>query len=54
MTWETRPSGIIGGPRETYAMVGMRTRLAIERAGTEIPHLKRGAPVLYPNNNMEP
>jgi hypothetical protein len=30
-------------------MVGMRTRLAIERAGTVTPHLKRGAPVLYPN-----
>ena len=22
-TWEIRPSGIIGGPRETYAMVGL-------------------------------
>jgi hypothetical protein len=33
------------------AMVGMRTRLAIERAGTVTPHLKRGAPVLYPNPN---
>jgi hypothetical protein len=32
-------------------MVGMRTRLAIERAGTVTPHLKRGAPVLYPNPN---
>jgi len=31
--------------------VGMRTRLAIERAGTVTPHLKRGAPVLYPNPN---
>ena len=31
----------------------MRTRLAIERAGTETPHLKRGAPVLYPNNTQE-
>ena len=29
----------------------MRTRLAIERAGTVTPHLKRGAPVLYPNPN---
>jgi len=28
----------------------MRTRLAIERAGTVTPHLKRGAPVLYPNH----
>jgi hypothetical protein len=34
-------------------MVGMRTRLAIERAGTVTPHLKRGAPVLYPNG-IEP
>ena len=32
-------------------MVGMRTRLAIERAGTVTPHLKWGAPVLYPNPN---
>jgi hypothetical protein len=33
-------------------MVGMRTRLAIERAGTVTPHLKRGAPVLYPNRGV--
>jgi hypothetical protein len=26
------------------------TRLAIERAGTETPHLQRGAPDFYPNN----
>src|SRR5713226_8236112 len=31
-------------------MVGLRTRLAIERAGTETPHLQRGAPDFYPNN----
>ncbi len=31
-------------------MVGLCTRLAIERAGTETPHLQRGAPDFYPNN----
>jgi hypothetical protein len=30
-------------------MVGLGTRLAIERAGTETPHLQRGAPDFYPN-----
>jgi hypothetical protein len=30
-------------------MVGLRTQLAIERAGLEIPHLKRGAPDFYPS-----
>ena len=39
------------GATGNVAMVGMRTRLAIERAGTVTPHLKRGAPVLYPNPN---
>ena len=29
-------------------MVGLRTQLAIERAGLE-PHLKRGAPDFYPS-----
>src|ERR1700756_479411 len=53
-TWEIRPSGIIGGPREPYARVGLRTRPAIERAGTETPHLQRGAPVFYPNNTRQP
>ena len=37
------------GATGNVAMVGMRTRLAIERAGTVTPHLQRGAPVLYPN-----
>ena len=37
------------GATGNVATVGMRTRLAIERAGTVTPHLKRGAPVLYPN-----
>src|SRR5216684_6756925 len=37
------------GATGNVAMVGMRTRLAIERAGTVTPHLKRGAPVLHPN-----
>jgi hypothetical protein len=50
-TGEIPPSGIIGGATGNVAMVGMRTRLAIERAGTVTPHLKRGAPVLYPNPN---
>jgi hypothetical protein len=31
-------------------MVGLCTRLAIERAGTETPHLQRGAPDFYPNS----
>src|SRR5215472_18094626 len=39
------------GATGNVAMVGMRTRLAIERAGTVTPHLKRGAPVLYPKPN---
>ena len=30
-------------------MVGLCTQLAIERAGLETPHLKRGAPDFYPN-----
>src|ERR1035437_9409695 len=30
-------------------MVGLVTRPAIERAGTETPHLQRGAPDFYPN-----
>src|SRR5271169_2766783 len=30
-------------------MVGLCTRLAIERAGMETPHLKRGAPDFYPS-----
>jgi hypothetical protein len=33
-------------------MVGLRTRLAIERARTVTPHLKRCAPVLYPNGTI--
>ena len=36
-TREIRPSGIIGGRRETSAMVGMCTRPAIERAGNGNP-----------------
>src|SRR5271166_3381472 len=31
-------------------MVGLGTRPAIERAGTETPHLQRGAPDFYPND----
>jgi RNA-directed DNA polymerase len=34
-------------------MVGLRTRPAIERAGTVTPHLQRGAPVFYPNNTPQ-
>jgi len=30
-------------------MVGLWTRPAIERAGTETPHLQRGAPDFYPS-----
>jgi hypothetical protein len=30
-------------------MVGLCTRPAIERAGTETPHLQRGAPDFYPS-----
>src|SRR6266852_2011552 len=30
-------------------MVGLSTRLAIERAGAETPHLQRGAPDFYPS-----
>src|SRR5207247_9586225 len=37
------------GATGNVAMVGMRTRLAIERAGPVTPHLPRGAPGLYPN-----
>src|SRR6476646_2811205 len=37
------------GHWETYAMVRLRPHPAIERAGTETPHLQRGAPNFYPN-----
>ena len=33
-------------------MVGLRTQLAIERAGLETPHLKRGAPDFYPSESL--
>ena len=37
------------GASGNVAMVGLRTQLAIERAGLETPHLKRGAPDFYPS-----
>jgi hypothetical protein len=40
------PAGASGN----VAMVGLRTQLAIERAGLETPHLKRGAPDFYPSD----
>ena len=38
------------GASGNVAMVGLCTQLAIERAGLETPHLKRGAPDFYPND----
>ena len=37
------------GASGNAAMVGMCTQPAIERAGLETPHLKRGAPEFYPS-----
>jgi hypothetical protein len=42
------------GASGNVAMVGLRTQLAIERAGLEIPHLKRGAPDFYPSGAGHP
>ena len=50
-TWETRPSGIIGGRGKRSHGGNCETRLAIERAGTVTLHLQRGAPSLYPNRS---
>ena len=40
---------LIGGLSGNVAMVGMRTRPAIERAGTVTPRLQLGAPEFYPD-----
>jgi len=48
LTWEIRPSGIIGGPRETSVRVEMRSHLATERAGMVTLHLQPARPSSIP------
>ncbi len=48
-TREIRPSGIAGGPGETWSMVEMGTHFVTERAGMETLHLQVRAPQLYPD-----
>ena len=51
-TREIRPSGIIGGPVETWPMVELGTHLATERARLETLRLRVRAPQIYPDNRM--
>ena len=53
-TREIRPSGIVGGPRETWLMVELGTHLATERAGLETLYLKVRAPEFYPDPSRPP
>jgi len=52
-TREIRPSGTIGGRRETSAMVGMCTAPRSKERETETPHLQLGAPDYYPNRRRK-
>src|SRR5207237_270914 len=47
---EIRPSGIIGGPRETWPGWNCAPTSHTERARMVTLHLYIGAPELYPNN----
>src|SRR5205807_4284644 len=47
---EIRPSGIIGGPRETWPGWNCAPTSRTERARMVTLHLYTGAPELYPNN----
>src|SRR6266513_1749383 len=47
---EIRPSGIIGGPRETWPGWNRAPTSHTERARMVTLHLYTGAPELYPNN----
>src|SRR5437667_9141161 len=47
---EIRPSGIIGGPRETWPGWNCAPSSHTERARMVTLHLYTGAPELYPNN----
>src|SRR6266576_6135236 len=47
---EIRPSGIIGGPRETWPGWNCAPTSHTERARIVTLHLYTGAPELYPNN----
>src|SRR6266566_3036155 len=47
---EIRPSGIIGGPRETWPGCNRAPTAHTERARMVTLHLYTGAPELYPNN----
>jgi len=48
-TRETRPSGIAGGPEETWSMVELGTHPATERAGLVTLRLRTRAPQIYPD-----
>jgi len=41
---------LIGGPQETWPMVGLGPHLATERARLETPHLPVRAPGIYPDS----
>ena len=41
---------LVGGPRETWPMVGLGPHLATERARLETPHLPVRAPGIYPDS----
>src|SRR5438128_11198943 len=51
---EIRPSGIIGGPRETWPGWNCAPTSHTEWARMVNLHLYTGAPELYPNKNMLP
>ena len=40
---------LVGGPQETWPMVGLGPHLATERARLETPHLPVRAPGIYPD-----
>src|SRR5215469_17024378 len=51
---EIRLSGIVGGPSEPWAMVEMRSHLAIERARLVTLHLKQARRSSIPTGNLLP
>ena len=53
-TREIRPSGIVGGPRETWLMVELLTHPVIERAGLETLDLKARVPEFHPDPDRLP
>ncbi len=51
-TREIRPSGIAGGPSETWPRVELGTRPATERTGVVTLHLRVRARKIYPDRGL--